>query len=114
MSDPIKDMELVHRQLHCVKHMCDVVTAIADESIKMLPALLLREEFGHFMIKRIGSWTSFFMEQIGEMLNGMDAVSDDDRRWDETFKQASDRWSNLADELNGTPAISKAKGGRND
>lgn len=100
-KDLLSDLELVHRQLHCVKHLCDAVSGLADAQIRLLPKLAINPDFGHHMIKMQGSWSNAFMQWVGEMLNGMDAVDpDQDKRWDETFQQASKRWENLTEELN--------------
>jgi len=100
-SDLLADMELVHRQLHCVKHLCEVVTTLADAKIKMLPRFALDGDMGHHMMKMDGSWTNWFMQEVGEMLNNMDANdAEEDKRWYKTFEQASARWKNLTAELN--------------
>lgn len=98
----LADMELVHRQLYCVKHLCEVVTELADMKIKMLPAMALDAGMGHHLIKMDGNWTNWFMQEIGEMLNNMGANdAEQDKKWDKTFEQASARWKHLTDELNG-------------
>jgi hypothetical protein len=104
-SDLLADMELVHRQLHCVKHLCAVVTELAEAKIMMLPKSATMGEMGHHLIKMDGSWTNWFMQEVGEMLNNMDAVDPEkDKRWDSTFGQAHARWKNLTAELNAKSA----------
>lgn len=108
-SDLLADMELVHRQLHCVKHLCEVVTELAEAKIMMLPKSATMGEMGHHLIKMDGSWTNWFMQEVGEMLNNMDAVDPEkDKRWDSTFEQATARWKNLTAELNAKSANEKS------
>lgn len=104
-SGLLADMELVHRQLHCVKHLCAAVSELAEAKIKMLPKVTTDTELGHHLIKMDGGWTHSFMEWVGDMLNGMGAVDEvEDSRWRKTFEDAQKRWKNLTDELNGKSA----------
>ncbi len=97
----VTDMELVHRQLYCVIHLCKVVETLSNAKIKMLPAMILDPDMGHHLIKMSGNWANWFMEEVGNMLNEIGANDEnEDKRWDKTFKQASERWKNLTEELN--------------
>lgn len=110
-SDLLADMELVHRQLHCVKHLCKVVSELAEAKINLLPRTVIDQngDLGHHLIKMDGSWSNWFMQEVGEMLNNMDAVDpEEDEKWDKTFKQAGARWKNLTDELNAKSANDQA------
>jgi len=94
------DLELVHRQMQCVKHLCNAVSGLADGMILMLPKMATQGDMGHHLIKMQGDWAHRYMEWVGEMLNGMDANDPEDKRWDKTFEDAQARWKNLLDELN--------------
>lgn len=97
----LTDLELVNRQLLCVAHLCDAVKGLAESIAKTLPSVAINPAFGHFYIKRTGGWTAFFMEEVGDMLNGMDAVeSDGCEQWRKTFEEAAARWKDLEAELN--------------
>lgn len=98
----LEDMELVNRQLYCVKHLCSVVSDLAESNIRILTMMGANQAFGHHMIKRVGEWTNWFMQEVSEMLNNMDANDpEEDKRWKKTFEQAGERWKNLLDEMNG-------------
>lgn len=96
----LADMELVHRQLHCVLHLCETVSVLANTQIKMLPKTATDKEFGHHLIKMSGDWSNRFMQNVGDLLNGIGAESDDDSKWDATFQEASERWKDFIKELN--------------
>lgn len=104
-KDLLADMEIVHRQLHCVKHLCEVVAALADAHIRMLPATAINPEYGHHLIKMQGDQAYHFMEWVGDYLNAMDAVTkEDNERWSKTFGDAQARWKNFLNELNAKSA----------
>ena len=54
------DLELVTRQLECVKHLSGVVTHLADAWLAMLP-VNAGQPHGHHIIKQNGRWTHHFM-----------------------------------------------------
>lgn len=100
----LADVELVQRQLHCVMYLSKQVSELADAMAKMLPRMALDGDMGHHLIKMQGDWSHRYMEWVGDMMNGMDAVSPEDEKWDKTFADANARWKNLLDELNGKSA----------
>lgn len=97
----LSDMELVHRQLHCVRHLCKAVLEITEAKLMILPKMATDSGLGHHMIENDGAWTNWFMQQVGDMLNNMDAVDpEEDKKWDKTFQEAAARWDNLAAKRN--------------
>ena len=99
----IADMELVHRQMHCVMHLCDAVKEVAKAKADMMPLLAAKQRgFSHHMIKRDGGWSYAAMDFMGDILNGLGAVDAEvDAKWEATFREGQKRWARLDDELNG-------------
>jgi hypothetical protein len=52
----------------------------------------IREGFMTPTLDMVGARTASFMEQLGEMLNGMDAVLPEDRVFNPVFHEAHKRW----------------------
>lgn len=102
----LADMELVHRQLHCVQHLCKAVSELAAAKAQLLPrTALMGSGMGHHLIKMDGDWSNSFMQWVGDMLNNMDATDpEEDKHWAKTFEEAGERWKNLTAELNAKSA----------
>ena len=90
MSDIEKRMQ-VAKQCRAVAHMATAMAAVHSDYARMfdggVPAM---DDIADIVGKR----TAFFMEQLGDMINAMDAVVDEDDWVTPVFEEAQRRWPN--------------------
>jgi hypothetical protein len=77
-----------------VARQCAVVVALADRlgGVRKDYEKLVRGGYVDDLLDMIGSETSRQMELLGDVLNGMDAVDQDDEWMTPVFEEARRRW----------------------
>lgn len=79
----------VVRQLEAVAHLATVLASVSADYAKLYadPACDVDR-----LVEMVGSRSAHQMEVLGDMLNGMDAVDDEDAKFDAVFETAHKMW----------------------
>lgn len=86
MSDEFKTDEQVAKQCDAIVHMCKALIEVHSDYARMF------REGTTLPVNQVGRSTAWRMETLGDMLNGMDAVTDEDEFLDPVFEEAHRRW----------------------
>lgn len=70
----------------CAAHLADIVKSLMESREHTLPIFM--EKFGKDSVIRQAREAHWLMEQLGEYLNGCDAITEEDAVWDATFEKA--------------------------
>ncbi len=70
----------------CAAHIADILKNLMEIRPTILPIYL--EKFGAESVIRQAKEAHYWMDTIGDYLNGCDAVSEEDAIWDATFEKA--------------------------
>lgn len=76
-------------QCKVVAHLCSSMAEIHRDYEEMI-----RSGSADRLIEQVGRRTAYFMEEIGNMLSNMDAMSEDDEWTNPIFERAQALWPN--------------------
>lgn len=74
-------------QCKTVEHLAYVLARLHSDK-----ALLFAQGFAPDILNMIGQETAAYMETLGDILNGMDAVTEEDERFAPIFEEAHQLW----------------------
>jgi hypothetical protein len=77
----------VSKQCSAVRHLAAVIAAVYGDHARMFA-----DGAGEQIAERVGRRTAALMETLGDILNGMDAVTTDDDWLTPIFEEAHRRW----------------------
>ena len=80
-------MQQVARQCSAVRHMATVLALMHGDFARMYS-----RGYGELIVAEMGERTARLMETLGDILNGMDAVTEDDDWVSPIFDEAHERW----------------------
>jgi len=84
--DEEKQMQ-VAKQCEAVAHLATALAQVSTDYAKMFKACPV----GH-LVEQVGQRTAHQMEVLGDILNGMDAITDKDKWLDPIFAEAQRLW----------------------
>lgn len=83
--------EQVAKQCDAVRHLATVLAGLHEDYAKVMRDTRAASAADH-LADLVGRRTAYFMEALGDMLNGMDAASEEDGWLDQIFEEAQRRW----------------------